>query len=115
MGWIAVLGRLVVSLVFFVLIAAPARAEPIIGRTTVIDGDTLDIRGQRFRPQHVDTPESAQLCRAAIEAVGHQDPRELGLRAVWAKGLNEGDAVLRTGVTFECTRRFAYSGTEGRS
>ncbi|WP_246154640.1 thermonuclease family protein [Methylobacterium oryzihabitans] len=28
----------------------------------MIDGDTLDIRGTRFRLQGVDTPESAQMC-----------------------------------------------------
>ncbi|UGB26240.1 thermonuclease family protein [Methylorubrum sp. B1-46] len=38
------------------------KAETINGRASVIDGDTLDIRGTRFRLQGVDTPESAQMC-----------------------------------------------------
>ncbi len=41
----------------------PAHAEPIVGRASVIDGDTLEIRGTRIRLQGVDAPESAQLCQ----------------------------------------------------
>ena len=45
-------------------IAAPAHAE-IIGQASVIDGDILDIHGQRIRLHGIDAPESSQLCRAA--------------------------------------------------
>lgn len=45
--------------------ATPVLAEPVVGRASVIDGDTLDIRGTRIRLHGVDAPESAQLCQDA--------------------------------------------------
>ena len=47
------------------LIATPALAEPIVGRASVIDGDTIDVRGTRIRLHGIDTPETAQLCKDA--------------------------------------------------
>lgn len=42
-----------------VLIAAPATAQsPVIGVASVVDGDTLEIHGQRIRLHAVDAPES---------------------------------------------------------
>lgn len=38
-------------------------AKAIIGVASVIDGDTIDIHGQRIRFQGVDAPESAQVCQ----------------------------------------------------
>lgn len=44
--------------------SACAREAALIGQVSVIDGDTLDMRGQRIRLHGVDAPESAQLCHA---------------------------------------------------
>jgi endonuclease YncB( thermonuclease family) len=39
--------------------------EPITGRASVIDGDTIDIQGERFRLNGIDAPESWQRCEDA--------------------------------------------------
>jgi endonuclease YncB( thermonuclease family) len=36
---------------------------PIIGRASVTDGDTIEIRGERIRLNGIDAPESAQQCQ----------------------------------------------------
>jgi endonuclease YncB( thermonuclease family) len=39
-----------------------ALADPLIGRASVIDGDTLDDQGVRVRLHGIDAPEASQLC-----------------------------------------------------
>jgi endonuclease YncB( thermonuclease family) len=45
------------------LYAPPALADNLTGQASVIDGDTLDIHGQRIRVFEIDAPEPDQLCR----------------------------------------------------
>ena len=61
--------RLCLLLIAVMLGASPAlggEASPeIVGRASVIDGDTIDLHGVRVRLSGIDAPESAQLCRSA--------------------------------------------------
>jgi endonuclease YncB( thermonuclease family) len=56
--------RTSIALAAFLLSATPLLAETIVGRASVIDGDTLEIRGTRIRFHGVDAPESAQTCQS---------------------------------------------------
>jgi endonuclease YncB( thermonuclease family) len=43
-------------------LVASISAETLVGRASVIDGDTIEIHGERIRFNGIDAPESAQLC-----------------------------------------------------
>ena len=44
------------------IFALPAWAQDITGLARVIDGDTIDVAGERIRLHGIDTPESRQTC-----------------------------------------------------
>ncbi len=46
-------------------IVASSSTDTIAGRASVIDGDTIEIHGERIRFNGIDAPESAQLCADA--------------------------------------------------
>jgi len=48
----------------FLLFATPAFAADISGRASVVDGDTIEISGERIRLNGIDAPESWQRCTA---------------------------------------------------
>ncbi|AWN38000.1 thermonuclease family protein [Methylobacterium radiodurans] len=51
---------------FCLLLATPAlAAEAVTGHPTVIDGDTIDVRGRRIDLYGIDAPEAAQTCETA--------------------------------------------------
>jgi endonuclease YncB( thermonuclease family) len=65
-AWVPVLRSVLPRLVGVALLLAsalPAVALDLVGRASIVDGDTLDIRGERIRLWGIDAPESAQLCR----------------------------------------------------
>lgn len=53
--------RLILFLATF-LSAAPVTANDLVGVASLIDADTLEIRGVRIRLHGIDAPESRQLC-----------------------------------------------------
>ncbi|WP_246672484.1 thermonuclease family protein [Mesorhizobium sp. B3-1-6] len=40
----------------------PAAAAPLVGVPSVVDGDTIEIHGERIRLNGIDAPESDQVC-----------------------------------------------------
>jgi endonuclease YncB( thermonuclease family) len=56
---------LVISVALLCVQVSPCVAQNIVGRPSIIDGDTIEIHGHRIRLWGIDAPESSQLCRNA--------------------------------------------------
>lgn len=102
-------------MILFALILALQTApvpEPLIGRASVVDGDTLEIRGRRVRLWGMDAPEGRQSCtrdgrayRCGTEAARHLD-RLINDRPVTCHPQGRPDRygrmVARCEVTADC-------------
>ena len=49
-------------------LATAAATEPLVGRASVIGGDTIEIHGERIRFNGIDAPESWQRCTDGVGA-----------------------------------------------
>ena len=50
------------TILFICAMDVPAKAGPLTGVATIVDGDTIKIAGQRIRLHGIDAPESGQTC-----------------------------------------------------
>jgi endonuclease YncB( thermonuclease family) len=125
-------------LAILLALSSPAGAEPIMGRASVIDGDTIEIHGQRIRLSGIDAPESSQHCRdrstgatilcggqasmALADLIGasvvtcRQDGTDVYRRVLAhcaARGADLGDAMVRAGWALSFVRySHEYDGAE---
>jgi len=61
--------RLSAVAIVLLLASSAANAETIAGRATVVDGDTLEIHGERIRILDIDARESGQFCFKKLQSL----------------------------------------------
>ena len=64
-GQLKRIGYVAGALLFFGYSAPLAAVTPLAGPAVVVDGDTLEINGERVRLEGIDAPEAAQTCNKA--------------------------------------------------
>jgi endonuclease YncB( thermonuclease family) len=86
-------GKLLFVVIFVAVCAAPVAAgdaRPRVGTAIVIDGDTLELHGERIRLDAIDAPEGGQRCYNQ-----EGKPYRCGQRAAFALADMIGRATLR--------------------
>ena len=91
--WLAVVGLLLLAIV-----PGVAAEHTAVGRVSVVDGDTIELHGERIRLAAIDAPESRQTCRRG------GDVWPCGRRAAFALA----DHVGNRTVTCRWTERDRY-------
>ena len=57
-------GRLMTGIGFALAFASTVHGAELVGKSRVIDGDTIEIAGERIRLHGIDAPEAKQTCAA---------------------------------------------------
>ena len=119
-------------ILFFVLVlsAGPAAAADIVGTPKIIDGETLEVDGKRFRLAGIDAPDPRQTCFirnreyncgristtalmdlvAGVKVRCRADAKEPGVARCWAGGYELSEGMVHTGWALAMPRdheRFA--------
>ena len=63
---VVLIPRILLALTF-IAASAPVAAQDLAGPARVIDGDTLEVDGERIRIHGIDAPETRQLCSTGMD------------------------------------------------
>ncbi len=74
-----ILRTVIITVASVMFLGSAAHSETIRGIASVIDGDTIEVHGERIRLDGIDAPESGQFC---LDANGKQ--WRCGQNAAWA-------------------------------
>jgi endonuclease YncB( thermonuclease family) len=91
--------RSALAALLLIVTSSTGHAETIAGRAAVIDGDTLEIHGERIRILDIDAPESRQAC---------EDDDGVAWRCGQQAALALADWIDQQPVTCETTRKDRY-------
>ena len=80
-------GRLMTGIGFTLAFASTVHGAELVGKPRVIDGNTIEIAGERIRLHGIDAPEAKQTCAAA----GRVCRRWQGV-GVWVGGYRRSDS-----------------------